>query len=248
MIEFTFLGNSGGIQSKMGGNTSLLISNNETLVLIDTSGSPIKAIEDSGFDSESLDVVLLTHKHIDHIYALPSLIHNLWLKKRTRALDIYGNEQVIDFACELINLFGLPQKANMFEIVFHKIVENQELQLKGLYAKPFVVNHGVSTFGFVFTDRKQNKVVYTSDCNASTTLPSFAQDCDVLIHEVAMQSNKDHTGPEDLIEQTKLIRAKKLMLVHLPPKKEQREEILKTCKEGFSNTQIPVLNHKYVVG
>ena len=50
---------------------------------------------------------LLTHEHIDHVYALPSLLHHLWLGGRAKALDIYIPEGMEPLVNGLIDLFGI---------------------------------------------------------------------------------------------------------------------------------------------
>ena len=63
-----------------------------------------------------VDAVILTHEHIDHVYGLPSLLHQMWIAGRRKALDIYVPKGLEGLADGLIQLFGIREKKNMFEI------------------------------------------------------------------------------------------------------------------------------------
>ena len=69
MIEFCFLGINGSCQELSGGNTSLLVKGREGCVAVDVSCKLAAMVE------AEPDVVVLTHEHIDHVYGLPSFLH-----------------------------------------------------------------------------------------------------------------------------------------------------------------------------
>ena len=73
MIEFRFLGANGSCQDADSGNTALLLNGTDGAVCVDLSCNIAAAVD------ADVDAVILTHEHIDHIYALPSLVHQLWL-------------------------------------------------------------------------------------------------------------------------------------------------------------------------
>ena len=50
------------------------------------------------------------------MYALPSLIHNLWLMKRDKPLSIISNPFTLERAKELCSCFSLLSKENLFQI------------------------------------------------------------------------------------------------------------------------------------
>lgn len=104
MLRFTFLGVSGSVQELSGGNTSLLIAGEEGRVAVDLSANlPVLTEAD-------IDMVILTHEHIDHVYGLPSLIHQLWIKGRERPLAICLPSGLWGLAEGLMDLFGLRTK------------------------------------------------------------------------------------------------------------------------------------------
>ena len=87
-MKIVFFGTAGAIQSKDNANVSFSVVEKKLSILVDSSGNPVQYLNRVGIDPKKLDSLILTHSHIDHIYAVPSLIHNLWLMKRKKPLNI----------------------------------------------------------------------------------------------------------------------------------------------------------------
>lgn len=245
-MNLIFLGNSGGIQGANGGNTSLVVSQeNSATVMVDVSGSPCEGLIKSGIDPLSLDVLLLTHGHIDHIYALPSLIHNLWLMGRSRELLIVSAADTLAMARQLVDLFSLENKKGMFPIRMEAL-RKDDMFVGGLRIIGFPVNHIVPAVGFVF-EFQGKKLVYSGDCNFSTSFPDEAENCNVLVHEACVGGKADHSSGLEAGEKASMLNAEKLFLVHLPQDDRKREEILSQAKEKFPKTGIPRICWRYEV-
>ena len=98
MLNFMFLGTNGSMQGDEG-NTSLLFKGSRGTVLVDASCGLGRAV------AADVDAVILTHEHIDHVYGLPSLIHQLWLSGRRRALDICVPAGMEEFVHRFLEVF-----------------------------------------------------------------------------------------------------------------------------------------------
>ena len=103
MLNFMFLGTNGSMQGDEG-NTSLLFKGSRGTVLVDASCGLGRAA------AADVDAVILTHEHIDHVYGLPSLIHQLWLSGRRRALDICVPAGMEEFVHRFLEVFSLQEK------------------------------------------------------------------------------------------------------------------------------------------
>ena len=77
MARVIFLGTASALPSATQDNTSLLFESNDQYLMIDCSGNPYRKLLKLGIATEKLQHVLITHNHIDHCYALPSLIECL---------------------------------------------------------------------------------------------------------------------------------------------------------------------------
>ena len=107
MTEIHFLGTGGWVATRERDNTSLLIQENEKLVLVDCPGSVIQKIKKTDLDPEAIVSILITHVHPDHVYGLPSLVHSLMLVECT--INLYGSEETVQFCLNLLDLFHLRE-------------------------------------------------------------------------------------------------------------------------------------------
>lgn len=247
-----FLGYTGSIQHAGSANVSLVVEESREVVLVDVSGAPVMEMLKAGIDPRDLKTVLITHSHIDHIYALPSLIHQLWLMGRAEPLVIVGNRETIGKARELCSLFGLEQKNRMFPLVW-KILENGVYgSLAGqLRLTVFPVPHGVPTVGCVF-ESAHGKVAYFADCTADVAYPEVAYDADLLIHEAgglcedsAILAGKGHSSSRQAAEAARMLRAGRLVLCHLPSEVSMYQLMLAEAQAVFKRTELPVLYKAY---
>ncbi|MBR1919915.1 MAG: MBL fold metallo-hydrolase [Spirochaetales bacterium] len=238
-MNVTILGYTGSVQTADSSNTSLLVRTESTSILVDTSGSPCQAMLQAGQDPDSLDAVLLTHAHIDHIYALPSLIHNLWIRKRTKRLLIAGNEYAIEIGRKLFELFRMDRKTDICPIDWHVLpvdrVGDIEISTFPVFHRPHM-----PTNGFVFSSGKR-KLAYFPDSVAKAPYPAPAQGADLVIHESGgldvdreKLENAGHTSAHMACEVARALEAKRLMIVHLPQDMNQRDMIFQEAERSFS--------------
>ncbi|WP_428771441.1 MBL fold metallo-hydrolase [Treponema sp. HNW] len=249
-MQVTVLGLSEGIQSADSGNSSLLIQTASTSVLVDVSGSPCTELLRHNTDPNMLDAVILTHAHVDHIYALPSLLHNLWLRKRTKPLFILANPHTIQKAQELCALFLLHTKKDMMPIRWG-LCEN----IGNIKILSFPLSHRplVPTNGFVF-EAGGRRCSYFPDNAAQKPYPLCAADSDLLIHEsngLACEqpglAEAGHSSAQDAAEVASELRAKRLMLIHVPGDLKKRAAILAEARLGFSSAELPEAGKTYTL-
>lgn len=67
--------------------------NGKSRVLIDFGGGASLRFEEAGANIKDLDVILLTHLHIDHTADLPALIKSSFFTRRSRDLPIFGPDK-----------------------------------------------------------------------------------------------------------------------------------------------------------
>ena len=242
-MTVSFLGIMGSIQTIDSGNMSLVISCEGSTVMIDVSGSPLELLHKSGIDPLRLDAVFLTHSHTDHLYGLPSLVHNLWLLKRKRPLPLYANQATLSRARALCAVFDLEAKQGIFPLEWREA--EGVISVNDLHCEVFPLRHGVPTSGLVFTNLTK-KIVYVADTQPLQEYPAAAARPDLLIHEAGgIEDNRQklhaggHSSGADAARAAKCLGANKLFLCHLPPEKENRERIFEEARSIFYATEIP---------
>ncbi|MHC1692944.1 MAG: MBL fold metallo-hydrolase [Sphaerochaetaceae bacterium] len=236
MLEYVFLGSNGSLQDEQSGNTSLLIRSGKGSILVDASvGLSVAVLAD-------IDALFLTHGHIDHVYGLPSLVHQLWLSGRTRPLEIVFHEGMDGLVNGFLDLFLLREKKGMFPLV----LKHSAYHLFGDMAiTSFKTDHTDSSIGLVVESRGK-KLVYTSDTRPGKVPSESMLHPDVLIHEASGLSKdeellvgKGHSSGRDAALAAQEIGASILVLCHLPSSSEAKEDILKEASEVFGNTHLP---------
>jgi ribonuclease Z len=223
-MKILFLGTGGAVTSPTRTNTSILIEH-ESSLLIDCSGSPYNAILRAGGDPDQISHILLTHSHTDHIYALPSFIHQAYLghlKRPRKALTVLGLSETLDAARQLLSPFTLLERSGMFEINFATLPEdNYESNLGILTLCTYPVNHVVMpTLGVQVKSGEQNICVYSCDTEPMDQIIERSKNAYLLIHEcnsIFDTYQKGHTTLDQLRELLQKVDTAQIKLVHLPP-------------------------------
>ena len=240
MADVVFLGTNGSLQERGSGNTSLLLLSNDIRILVDVSSNIQEAVEND------IDVVIVTHSHTDHVYGIPSLLHQLWLSGRKRLLTIYAPKAVIPLIDSLINAFSLREKKNFFPL---EIREVENFQVGNTEISFFKTDHTDASIGLLFKDDK-GKILYTSDTRPIKEIKDDWIDSDILIHESSGSYideetliKKGHSSSIDAANLANMIKCKKLILCHLPLN--DKDTILEEARNVFSNTIIPSTFYQY---
>ena len=183
MAEIYFLGTGGWVATRERDNTSLLIHQNEKLVLVDCPGSVIQKIKKIDLNPEDIVSVMITHVHPDHIYGLPSLVHSLMLVEST--IDLYGKEESIHFCQNLLDLFHLREEKIKCRINFIPLRSGQDFHLlPSLSGSCLDVPHHPSSLAFSFEFKDLNKsLLFSGDTPVHTEIFKEARDIDYLVHE-----------------------------------------------------------------
>jgi len=208
------------LSSERFGASTLIEAGNQKLVFDAGRGASIR-LSQHGLLPVEIDAFFLTHLHSDHVNGLSDIWLTGWLFGRTEPMEIYGptgtknmmeslreaHQADIDIrvADEKFPLSGIAVNA-------HEVTESIIYEEDGVRVTVFNVDHGEfikPSFGYR-VDFQGNSVVISGDTRLSSNLIQFAQDADVLIHEVMsippqLYSESElwrnimdhHTSPED---------------------------------------------------
>lgn len=253
-MKVQFLGITGSIQTAHSGNMSLLVSHGDTKVLVDVSGSPMQSLALCNVDPLQLTHLFLTHAHVDHLYGLPSLLHQLWLLGRRVEFSLIGNKETISKAKQLCAIFSLDEKKNMFPlnwIVLDEVM--QTLHCGDLVLHPFPVSHGIPTFGCLFIS-DEGSVAYLADSTPLKNYPLNLQKPTLLIHEVGgldsereALNDKGHSSALQAALVAKELHAGRLLLCHLPAQETLYQELLDEARSVFPSAGIPEVFYPYEI-
>jgi len=226
MPELIVLGTAASVPDAAHDTVSQVVCGPNWAVLIDCGGSPLYKLARVGVEISSIQAVVLTHYHADHIYGLPLLIQGLWLSGREDPLPIYGPMETIDIARSLLETFSLTERADMFTLEWHPVLlreDQQVLDVAEVRITATPVNHrGVQALAFRFENTEPvpakaggRVIVYSGDTEPCPALVRLAFSADLLIHE-ATGEHPGHSSPGQAAEIARAASVEELVLIHYP--------------------------------
>jgi len=219
MLKLTILGASGTVADAHHENTYMVLQGSQSSLLIDCAGGPMSRLDRANIDLETLDGLLVTHHHPDHIYGVPVLLLGLWLMGREKPFAIYGSKRALQVIPGMMRLMEWQIWPDMFPVNYYEVPwEEKSLIIDhdeyAIYTSP--VQHLVPTIGVRIESKKTGKVLaYSSDTRPCGAVVRLAQDADILIHE-GNGPLAGHSTPVEAGEIAQLAGAKQLVLIHYP--------------------------------
>jgi len=188
MSEIYFLGTGGAAASLERDNTSLLIRQNDDLILLDCPGSAVRKVKMLGLDPRKIKAIFITHTHPDHVYGLPAVVHNLMLDNINIAL--YGSRESVEFCSNLLDLFQLQRDKIRCRIDFKEIEPGNMVSLSPeMNCTGYEVPHKTSSLAYHFSFPKENKeVLYSGDTPPFPELFKLSAGFDTVIHDCSVPS------------------------------------------------------------
>jgi ribonuclease BN (tRNA processing enzyme) len=103
-LSLEILGSGGPEFSKRASSSYIIWIDNKAKVLIDAGGGAFLRFSQANAKIEDLELMALTHLHIDHSADLPAFMKAGYFSQRTKALPIVGTPKGGDFP--IIETFG----------------------------------------------------------------------------------------------------------------------------------------------
>jgi len=225
-MPFQFFGTAAAVPSPDRDNTALAFYSADEAVLVDCSGSPYQKILKAGLDPMRVSSLIVTHRHVDHVYGIPSLAHNMGLAGRRAPIRVYALPETMRTVRGFMDLFPLEDKMP-YRIELHEIPAkegHEVLRAKGFTVLSTPVKHGAANIGLRVewdVPGERGAVVYSSDTSPCPALIALARGADILIHEAtslhsdAVRAATDgHTTGYQAGEVARQAGVKRLILCH----------------------------------
>lgn len=156
-----------------------------------------------GLDIKNIKHAFLTHLHSDHTTGYPDLILTPWVMGRNEPLQVYGPEGINKMTEHILEaykediryrLYGYEPANNQgWRVDSHEFV-NEGVIYKddNVTVEAFPVPHGTwpNSWGFRFTT-PDKIIVLSGDSAPSEKIIEYAQNADILIHEVYCKKSYD---------------------------------------------------------
>jgi ribonuclease Z len=244
-LRFIFLGTGTPAVSLRRGGSAHLVEADDTRVLIDCGTGVARQLVAAGIRAASIDALIVTHEHSDHLADFYQLVVSSWHQGRDRPwLVIAPAPALANMAMQYAAYAGerglriafekRPSAAGL-EVNFRELVPGV-VDLDGpLRIEAFPVDHRPvePAFGLVFEDGT-SRIVFSGDTCLVPTLEQAAMECDLLVSEVFVEREMPvvsgirsaetvaavrgyHMTPHDVATLALRAGVKALALTHLVP-------------------------------
>jgi len=265
-VALQVLGSGGPeLQDKRASSSYLLWWNGRARVLVDIGGGAALRFGQSGASVAGLDVILLTHLHVDHVGDLPALVKSSYFEDRRDALPLFGPTGNLNFPSTtrfIRDMFAAPHGAFRYlsELVMRAQEGTYQLQphdvvLKAHEVRPLfdekgirvaatdVIHGGVPALAYR-VDLGGVGVAFSGDTNGNNgNLERLADAADVLVAHNAVPEGAQgveralHMPPSVIGRIARDAGVKRLILSHRMLRTLGREEETKSAiRESFSGS------------
>lgn len=235
-MKITILGSSGAVPIPKRAQSGILIQTSESNILFDCGMAVPLRLKEAGLDAEEIDLICISHKHLDHIQDIPSLIKASRLRTNRAEYKIICHPGIKEYLKNYLNSCGELERANLN---FDLIDTGDTLNYEGFDIEAFKTQHSENSLGFKISQNSL-EVVYTSDTAPSKVIKEKADGARLLIHELTFIENReDHTGLEDMIDLLSNINVDQVILTHFDTQVDEKiDEIVKKIEKetGISVT------------
>jgi ribonuclease Z len=218
VAKVVILGSANAIPDEKHENTHLAIVGNET-TLIDCVGTPTVRLHKAGIGLSSINDLIVTHFHPDHVSGVPLLLMNMWLLGRQEPLRIYGLHHCLERLEDMMASYHWDNWPEFFPVAFHRLPERARVTVLQkddyrVYSSP--VRHLVPTIGLRIEGQSRGRAVaYSCDTEPAPSVIDLASGADVLIHE-ASGGGVGHSTAEQAGAVAHEAEVGRLLLIHYP--------------------------------
>jgi ribonuclease Z len=222
MNRLVILGTGSGLSTPDRDYTHLCWDLEGRLILIDCGSNPFARLLGAGLDLSALHDVVITHRHIDHLAALPTLLDQLKLRGRTAPLRIYGLAATLHSARDLVDVFLFERVEDAFALHYievpetagHVLIEEPDFRLSS-----FPAQHPEPVISLRLELRDGETVTYSADTGPHPGMASGYAGTTTLVHECTFDaSTPPSMGHSRTVEVGAIARdcgATRLIAVHL---------------------------------
>src|SRR5262245_12857941 len=242
-MRVVMLGTGAALADPDRNHTAILISAAGRHHLVDCGHGATRQLMRAGIDPITIDTLLLTHLHMDHIVDVPFLLLSSWIFGKQTATTVLGPSGTADFvghlfeggafAKDIAARAQYPQRQANLHVLRPEVREYEAGQIYRDDAVTVTACHvehipdDISPcFAFRFDGVDGRSVVFSGDTAPCDALIELARDCDLLIHECTFPQKAidfrskagigtwAHTSPSDLGRIAVAARAKSVVATH----------------------------------
>jgi ribonuclease BN (tRNA processing enzyme) len=220
-IKVTFLGTGDAFSAGGRQQAAILVQHPDASFLMDCGATILAALNNQNLSFETLDYIILSHLHGDHIGGLPFLfLHLCYIEPRSRALEILGPEGLDERIYQLYKAMysDAASEPLPFELIFTPLKPKKQHIAGALKIEPFHVPHlkYPPSLGYSL-ELDGRRIVYSGDSGWTEELAAYAKDADLFICECSFYESQapHHLNYPTIVERLADCGARRMVLTHL---------------------------------
>ncbi len=217
MARIIILGSAAAVNDAEHDYTHFILEGESGPILVDCGSNPLGKIHKLGINDDSLQDMILTHFHPDHVSGVPNMFMHMWLLGRKSPLRIYGLNHCVNRVEDMMMFFSWDSWPNFFPVTFHRVLERDSapvLDNDDFTITAWPTKHFIPTIGLRILNKRSGKVLaYTCDTEPIPALQELGHNADMLIHETAGKGF-GHSSARQAGEVAAECGAKSLYLIH----------------------------------
>ena len=237
-MYLTILGNNGPFPAPGGACSSYLLESDsgETKLLIDAGTGSLARLMDIA-RPDTLDAVVLSHLHFDHMSDLLPMQYALQFSARERPLPLF--------------LPRRPERVRaLLECPYYDLFDHEDIAVGEMRLRFIPAVHPVEG-SCVAVEGDGAKFVFTGDTNLDPALELFADGCDLLLADAGLSradwtEKKPHLSASHCGALARDVRAGALLLTHLNPLYDP-QTLLDEARRDYPAAELARLGKRYRV-
>lgn len=216
-MKVTLLGTGTCVPSLHRGSSSYLVQTSENNILVDVGPSVVRRLLEYGFTTRDVDVIILTHFHVDHTADFSTFLFasNYDVEPRTKKLIVVAGKGLNEFYGGLLAVYPWIAPKS-YEISFYEMPEGT-LKEGGLVLATAPMVHNGESIGVRIEEQKS--VVFSGDTDYTQNLIDVARETNLLVVECSFPYKKanGHLNLDALYKIVDQAKPKRVILTHLYP-------------------------------
>ena len=216
-MKLLVLGTGTAIPRIERGSSAYLVTTRGANVLVDVGPAVVRRLLERGYEVDDVDVIALTHFHVDHTADLSTFFFacNYGRVPRRKPLTIIGGKGVARFYRGLRAVYPwvVPKS---YDLAVVRLV-NDSLKIAGLTITTAPVNHNPESIAIRIDEKRS--ITFSGDTDVSPNLIRLAGKTDTLVAECAFPERKvkGHLNLAVLDRIVQKAQPKRVILTHLYP-------------------------------
>jgi len=235
-MELIILGSGTCAPSPHRAGPAACLKADEITILVDSAAGTLHQMAVAGIHYASIDLLLYTHFHVDHIGELaPYIFASRYAGDfiRPTPMEIWGPPGLKAIHTGLTAIFGQwvemePEKMQLREI------EENCLKFQSITLQTTQVQHTPQSLAYRLTDSQGKSIVFSGDTDYCPELVRLAQKADLFLCECANpegQKRQGHLMPSEAGRMAREAQVKRLVLTHFYPICDRCDPIAPCAKE-----------------